>query len=64
MKDKNEIVYSLTVEDIQTVAFEELDRELTDDEIESIIDLIGKKISWYDAIYYAINEKIDPCDNG
>ena len=55
MKDKNDIFYSLNIEDIQTVAIEEIDRELTDDEIEKIIDSIAEKIPWYDAITESIN---------
>ena len=62
MKNKNDIVYSLNIEDIQTVALEELDRELTDDEIEKIRDLIGEKIDWYNAILYSIIEKIGLSD--
>ncbi len=57
MKD-DEIIYSLTVEDIQTVASEELDRELSPKEIGKIKDLIAEKINWYDAIADSINEKI------
>jgi phenylalanyl-tRNA synthetase beta subunit len=56
MKDKNEIVYSLNVEDIQTVAIQEMDRELTDDEIEKVKDLISEKINWYDVILNSIEE--------
>ena len=58
MKNKNDIVYSLNIEDIQTVAIQEIDRELTEDEIEKVKDLIGEKINWYDAILNSINEKI------
>lgn len=58
MKDKNDIVYSLNIEDIQTVAIQEIDRELTEDEIEKVKDLIGEKINWYDAILNSIIEKI------
>ena len=57
MKNKNEIVYRLTVEDIQEVALQELERELTKDEIKRIIDPIAEKISWYDAVADAINEQ-------
>lgn len=62
MKDKKELVYSLNIEDIQTVAGNEIGRELTDDEIEIIVDMIGKKINWYDVIHYSIIEAIDPVD--
>ena len=48
----------MNIEDIQTVAIEEIDRELTDDEIEKIIDSIAEKIPWYDAIAESINEMI------
>jgi len=54
MKDKNDIVYSLNVEDIQSIAIQEIDRELTDDEIENVKDLICEKINWYDAILNSI----------
>lgn len=63
MNDKNEIVYSLNIEDIQAVAVQEFDRELTEGEVDKIRDLIGEKINWYDAIYYSICEKISLEDN-
>ena len=52
-----EIFYYLTVEDIQSVATETIDRELTFNEIEMIKESIAERINWYDAIYYAILEK-------
>lgn len=58
MEDKIDIIYSLNIEDIQTVAVQEINRELTEDEIEKITDSIGEKINWYDAIYNSIIEKI------
>lgn len=58
MKDKNEIIYQLTIEDIQEVAIQELDRELTKKEIKRLIDPIAEKIPWYDAIADAIDETI------
>jgi hypothetical protein len=62
MKGTNDIVYSLSIEDIQTVAIQEMDRELTDDEIDTVKDLIGEKIDWYDAILNSIIEKIGLSD--
>jgi hypothetical protein len=59
MKDKNNTVYSLNIEDIQTVSIQEWGRELTDIEIGKVKDLICEKINWYDAILYSIIEKID-----
>lgn len=52
----DQIIYQLTVEDVQNVALEELDEELSVKEIESIEDLIAKRIDWYSAIADAINE--------
>jgi len=54
----NSIVYSLTIEDIQTVANEELGRDLSSQEIENVKDTIAEKINWFDAISDSINEKI------
>lgn len=54
-----EVVYSLNIEDIQTVAVQEFNRELTDDEIEKVKDSIGKRINWYDIIYFSIIEETD-----
>ena len=62
MKDKNAIVYSLNIEDIQTVAIQEMNRELTDDEIERVKNLLGEKINWYDAILNSIIEEIGLTD--
>ncbi len=52
----NKIIYSLTVEDIQTVANQEIERDLSSDEIKKIIEPIGENIKWYDAIADAIQE--------
>lgn len=54
----NEIIYSLIVEDIQTVAREEIDKELSFDEIQLIKESIAKKINWYDAIADSIRELV------
>ena len=59
MKDKREIFYSLNIEDMQTVAIEATGRELNDNEIEYVKDLIYEKINWYDAILYSIIEKVE-----
>ncbi len=53
------IIYSLNTEDVQTVALDQINRELTIDEIESVEDLIAKNIDWYSAIADAINEKLN-----
>ncbi len=54
---KEEVFYYLTTEDIQLVATENIDRELTPDEIDMIKDSIAKRINWYDAILNAIFEQ-------
>lgn len=55
----NSIIYYLTVEDIQTVSNQEIERDLTFNEIKKIIVTISEKINWYDAIADSINEKLD-----
>ncbi len=53
-KTNDDIFYSLSIEDIQYVAQEELERDLNENEIEIVKDLVASKINWYDAITYAI----------
>lgn len=57
-KNHNNIFYSLNEEDIQSVALQEIERKLSETEIESIKDLISSNINWYDAIANAIYKKI------
>jgi len=59
MYNEDTIIYQLTVKDIQTVANQVLERNLTNNEIERIIDLIAENISWYEVISCAIEEKIN-----
>ncbi len=58
MKNSKRIVYSLNVEDIQTVAKEVLERQLTESEIALVEESIGDYIKWFDAIEFAINKHI------
>ncbi|MBI3164628.1 MAG: hypothetical protein HYZ24_08090 [Chloroflexi bacterium] len=58
MKNKYHIVYSINIEDIQNVANQEINRELSDDEVKRVEELIGKKIDWYEVILDSINEVI------
>ncbi|NJO01298.1 MAG: hypothetical protein HC880_06040 [Bacteroidia bacterium] len=46
------------MEDIQTVAHEELNRDLSDEEIKFIENNIGERIHWYDIIAQLIQERI------
>lgn len=59
-KNRSTVFYSLNEEDIQNVSLQEIERKLSETEIESIKDLISSNISWYDAIANAIYEKIKP----
>lgn len=56
--NRNTIIYSLNVADVQTVALEEVGKELSKEEIEKIRDLIASNISWYDAISTSIQTGI------
>ncbi len=58
MGDKKYIYY-LDEEDVQTVAMEVLERNLSDKEIEKIKDSIANKIQWFEAIEYSIYEHIE-----
>lgn len=53
-----EIIYSINIEDIQTVAQQELERNLTMEEIANLEDSIAENINWYEAIAVAINSNI------
>ena len=48
------VVFSLSVEDIQEVAKETLDRELSLDEVEQVALSFGNWIKWDDAICFAM----------
>lgn len=58
--NNEEIIYSINIEDIQTVANQELERDLSVAEIEKIKDGIGERIGWYDAIANMIDEVLTP----
>lgn len=49
-----QIFYYVSIGDIQNVAEEEIGRNLSDSEIESIKDIIAERINWYDPIAQAI----------
>lgn len=58
--DKEKIIYSLSVEDIQSVISEnKIKIILTEKVIRFIEDKIGDKIDWRGAIEYALLEYID-----
>lgn len=57
MKDSN-IFYSLTVEDIQTVAEESLERRLSFEEIQKVLSIVETKIPWFDLVDTAIRQVV------
>ena len=56
--NNNKIIYSINIEDVQNVAEQELDTELTDKELKLVEDKIGNYINWYDAIAILIGNII------
>lgn len=48
------IIFSLTVEDVQTVAEQTLERKLSKSELQKLIDPIHENIHWFDAVQDAI----------
>lgn len=50
----SKIIYKLTIEDIQNVAQQELERNLTIVEVNKVVDLIGESFDWYNPIADAI----------
>ena len=53
------IIYSLNIEDVQTVASEILDRHLSTNEIAQIEDAVAERTDWFEAIAGAISERIE-----
>jgi hypothetical protein len=58
MYSKRKVIYYINVEDLQNVAEQELDRKLTDKEIDLIGEKLGDHIGWYEAILETINDVI------
>lgn len=60
MENQNQsgVFFSLNEEDIQIVALQEIERNLSEIEIENIKELIVSNINWYDAIANSIHQKI------
>ena len=61
MINPEKIIYSINIEDVQTVAEQELERKLTAKELRLVEDKVGDYINWYEAILNAIDVlKIKP----
>jgi len=54
----SKIIYSLNIEDVQNVAEEEFERELTQKELKIVENSIGDYIDWHGAIGITIRNKI------
>lgn len=57
--NKELVFYSLNYGDIQTVAMDSIERELTLEEITRIEYIIAENVNWYDAIDDAIRSHIE-----
>ena len=58
MIDTPKIIYSINIEDVQNVAEEEFERELSEKELKIVEDKIGDYIDWYNAIETTIRNEI------
>jgi len=56
--ERERVVYSLNVEDIQSLAMQEIDRELTAEEIQKVEERLDHYIDWYQAIDSAISDTV------
>ena len=56
MTDPAKILYSISREDVQNVAEEELNRKLTEEELKLVQGKLGDYVGWYEAILNAMKE--------
>ena len=54
--ENEKIIYQLSTNDILNVANQEINRNLSDNEILRLVDYIEKHIDWYNIIANGINE--------
>ena len=55
----NKIIYSINIEDIQTVAQNEFAIKLNDVQLKILENKIGDYINWYDTVEYAIENELE-----
>ena len=55
---ENKIIYSINIDDVQTVANQELGRPLKEIELLKIEQKIGDYFNWYESIQNTINSEI------
>lgn len=58
MIDTSKIIYSISNEDIQNVAEQEIGRKLTEKELKIIENKIGDYIDWYEVLNSIIADNI------
>jgi len=58
MINTSKIIYSINIEDVQNVAEEEFERELSKEELKIVEDNIGDYIDWHGAIEMTIRNKV------
>jgi hypothetical protein len=63
MIKSNKIIYQLHIDDLQVVATEILQRELTPEELETIALKLADRIDWYDTISMVIRENFEKSEN-
>jgi hypothetical protein len=59
----DKVFYSLSYEDIQNIAEQDFGRELTENEIESVVDEISEMIDWAAIISDVLLNKFEPADS-
>jgi hypothetical protein len=55
---KKKIIYSINIEDVQSVAEQEIGRDPTLDELKIVADKIGDQFDWYGSINAVLDEHI------
>jgi hypothetical protein len=58
----DKVFYSLSYEDIQNISEQDLGRELTENEIESVVDEISDGINWATTISDVLLDKFKPVE--
>lgn len=55
-KSRDDIIYSISVGDVQLVAEQKIYRELSDSELQKVDEKLGDFVDWYEAINLTISE--------
>ena len=60
---REQIIYSITVEDVQRIARQELGREVTDNELKLVEEKLGDQLDWFGAIATILEQHIETHEN-